>query len=243
MRETSNSVREISDTRLDLIEGAVTELAERAERHCCWAASTSSPIPILKAVKNRFADVQIVHFDAHCDLRDDYEGQRLSHATVMKRVKELGGYGDFSDRDTIRDETGVRRAASRRFAGSARGPARTGVHAGLHNIRYGCFRSVPGPRGYHAGARGPHVQPRHEIFLCCSQGMNIVGADIVELSPDYDTTFVSSISASKVAREILMLLHSSGAVARLGKESGNNPRSVNANNIAIRPHTGGRRLS
>jgi agmatinase len=37
-------------------------------------------------------------------------------------------------------------------------------------------------------------------------GMNIIGADIVELAPDYDTTFVSSISASKVAREILMIL-------------------------------------
>jgi agmatinase len=37
--------------------------------------------------------------------------------------------------------------------------------------------------------------------------MQLIGADIVELSPDYDTTFVSSISASKIAREMLMLLH------------------------------------
>src|SRR5208337_3991414 len=46
--------------------------------------------PILKAMSRRFRDLQIVHFDAHCDLRDEYEGQKLSHATVMKRVKELG---------------------------------------------------------------------------------------------------------------------------------------------------------
>jgi len=37
-------------------------------------------------------------------------------------------------------------------------------------------------------------------------GMNIAGADIVELSPDYDTTLVSSITTAKVAREILMLM-------------------------------------
>jgi len=45
-------------------------------------------------------------------------------------------------------------------------------------------------------------------YLSIFVGKNIVGADIVELAPDYDTTFVSSISASKVARELLMLLYS-----------------------------------
>jgi agmatinase len=39
-------------------------------------------------------------------------------------------------------------------------------------------------------------------------GAQIVGADIVELTPDYDPTFVSSICAAKVAREVLMLLDS-----------------------------------
>ena len=49
----------------------------------------------------------------------------------------------------------------------------------------------------------------HEVidYLAVLKGMHLIGADIVELSPDYDTTFVSSISASKVAREMLMLLH------------------------------------
>jgi agmatinase len=45
-------------------------------------------------------------------------------------------------------------------------------------------------------------------YFAVLSGFEIVGADIVELSPDYDTTFVSSITASKVAREVLMLLNS-----------------------------------
>jgi agmatinase len=45
-------------------------------------------------------------------------------------------------------------------------------------------------------------------YFSVLMGMNIIGADIVELAPDYDTTFVSSVTASKVAREMLMLLHS-----------------------------------
>jgi len=40
------------------------------------------------------------------------------------------------------------------------------------------------------------------------KGMQIIGADVVELAPDYDTTFVSSVCASKVVREIIMLLDS-----------------------------------
>jgi agmatinase len=44
-------------------------------------------------------------------------------------------------------------------------------------------------------------------YFSVLQGAHIVGADIVELAPDYDSTFVSSVSASKVVRETLMLLH------------------------------------
>ena len=45
-------------------------------------------------------------------------------------------------------------------------------------------------------------------YFSLLRGFDMVGADLVELSPDYDTTFVSSICAAKVARELLMLLHS-----------------------------------
>jgi agmatinase len=45
-------------------------------------------------------------------------------------------------------------------------------------------------------------------YFAVLRGTNIIGADIVELAPDYDTTFVSSICASKVARELLLLLNS-----------------------------------
>ena len=55
----------------------------------------------MKGVKRVFPALQLVHFDAHCDLRDDYEGQKLSHATVMKRVGELGRYNHAPDRDTF----------------------------------------------------------------------------------------------------------------------------------------------
>ena len=41
----------------------------------------------------KFPDLEIVHFDAHADLRDDYLGAKLSHACVLRRCHELVGDG------------------------------------------------------------------------------------------------------------------------------------------------------
>ena len=45
------------------------------------------------AVANRYPNLAVIHFDAHADMRDDYIGERLSHATVIRRVWELVGDG------------------------------------------------------------------------------------------------------------------------------------------------------
>ena len=47
----------------------------------------------VKAVFEKHPDLQIIHFDAHCDLRDDYLGAKLSHACVLRRCHELVGDG------------------------------------------------------------------------------------------------------------------------------------------------------
>ena len=43
------------------------------------------------AVNDKYKDLYIIHFDAHADLRDDYLGQQLSHACVLRRCHELVG--------------------------------------------------------------------------------------------------------------------------------------------------------
>lgn len=45
--------------------------------------------PIVRAYKKFFNDFTVVHFDAHADLRDKYEGSKLSHASVMKRILDM----------------------------------------------------------------------------------------------------------------------------------------------------------
>ena len=48
-------------------------------------------LPVLQAVYEKHPDLRIIHFDAHTDLRDDYLGEQLSHATVIKRIIDIIG--------------------------------------------------------------------------------------------------------------------------------------------------------
>jgi agmatinase len=191
---------------LELIESAVTEIVGKGRKILLLGGEHLITYPILKAMKNRFGDVQIVHFDAHCDLRDEYEGQKLSHATVMKRVKDMGGPEIL--------HIGIRSGTRREFEEllpidspellAARLSRSVPVYVTFDMDVFdpSCVPGVTTPEP--GGLTFNDVMEYFSVF----SGLNIVGADIVELSPDYDTTFVSSISASKVAREMLMLLHS-----------------------------------
>jgi agmatinase len=191
---------------LGLIEGAVMEVVEKGKKVLILGGEHLVTYPVLQAVKKRFSDIQVVHFDAHCDLRDDYEGQKLSHATVMKRVKELGGSDIF--------QIGVRSGTRREFEELTSVDSAASLAARLDRNEpvYVTFDMDVFDPSLVTGVTTPEpggltFNEVMEYFSVLTE-MNIIGADIVELAPDYDTTFVSSIAAAKVAREILMLLHS-----------------------------------
>ncbi len=44
----------------------------------------------MQAAQTRYPDLTVVALDAHADLRDSYDGSKLSHACVLRRVYELG---------------------------------------------------------------------------------------------------------------------------------------------------------
>ena len=188
---------------LERIETAVTEIVRKGKKILALGGEHLVTYPIVKAMKKHFRDIQIVHFDAHCDLRDEYEGQKLSHATVMKRVKELG---------TEILQIGIRSGTRREFEEllPIDSPALLAARLNPNIPIYVSFDMDVFDPSLVAGVTTP--EPGGLMFkevmeyFSVLMGMNIIGADIVELAPDYDTTFVSSISAAKVAREILMLL-------------------------------------
>jgi agmatinase len=191
---------------LRVIEDAVSGIWEKGKKILSLGGEHLVTYPIVKAIKMRIGEMQIVHFDAHCDLRDDYEGQRLSHATVMKRVKELGIPQLL--------QVGIRSGTRREFEEVllVESPASLAARLDVNVPVYVSFDMDVFDPSLVSGVTTPEpgglsFNEVIEYFLVLRK-MNIISADIVELAPDYDATFVSSITASKVAREMLMLLHS-----------------------------------
>ena len=46
-------------------------------------------VPVIDFLKEIYSDFSVIQFDAHCDLRDEYKGKKLCHASVMRRVSEM----------------------------------------------------------------------------------------------------------------------------------------------------------
>jgi agmatinase len=194
------------DYSIEAIEEAVAEIMHQGEKVLMLGGEHLVTYPALKAVRRAFDTIQVVHFDAHCDLRDDYEGQKLSHATVMKRAKELGGVEIF--------HVGIRSGTKQEFEGLHLVESPDSLATRLIRKRpvYVTFDMDVFDPSLVAGVTTPEpgglaFKEVMEYFSVLVD-FSIIGADIVELAPDYDTTFVSSISASKVAREMLMMLDS-----------------------------------
>lgn len=164
------------------------------------------------AVAQKYPDLHIIHFDAHADLRDDYLGARLSHATVLRRVWDIVGDGRIY-------QFGIRSGERAEFAWG-----RQHVHthkfdfAGLEEtvaalegksvyftldldvLDPSCFPGTGTPE-----AGGVSFLQLLEAVLQVGT-LDIVGCDINELSPPLDASGASTATALKVLRELLLKL-------------------------------------
>lgn len=189
---------------LEIIEGTVTKLSENNRKVLIFGGEHLVTYPALKAIKKLFSDIQLIHFDAHCDLRDEYEGQKLSHATVIRRIKETGVSEIFQvgirsgTRQEFKEAYIVDSPASLAAKLKRNVPIYLTFDMDVIDPSLACGVTTPEPGGLMF----------NEImqYLSAISGFTVVCADIVELAPDYDTSFVSSVCAAKIAREILMLL-------------------------------------
>lgn len=165
------------------------------------------------AVKDKYDELYIIHFDAHADLRDDYLGQKLSHACVLRRCHDLVGDGHIF-------QFGIRSGDREEFYFADE-------HTEMHKFNFeGLDETVEKLRGKNVyltvdlDVLDPSVFPgtgtpeaggvsfdelRKALTLVCSR-LNIVGCDVNELSPVYDQSGVSTAVACKIIREMLLSL-------------------------------------
>ncbi len=166
--------------------------------------------PAVKACLEKYPDLNIIHFDAHTDLINAYLNQKLSHAAVMRRILEL-----ISPENLI--QTGIRSGTKEEFewikenktlfndeesfaeriAKLNNKPVYLSVDLDVLDPSIFCGTGTPEPGGL---TFNELIDRLHLL-----KNLNIVGADVVELSPHYDMSGVSTITAAKVIREVLFL--------------------------------------
>lgn len=72
------------------IDKAITDLVNKNQRPVCLGGDHSITYPIVKALCKKFSPPSIIHFDAHPDLYDEFQGNRYSHASPFARIMEEG---------------------------------------------------------------------------------------------------------------------------------------------------------
>lgn len=165
------------------------------------------------AVSEKYDDLYIVHFDAHADLRDDYLGQKLSHACVLRRCHDIVGDGhifQFGIRSGDREEFEFAKAHTEMHKFNLEGLAEIVVKLKDKNVYLTVDLDVLDPSIF-PGTGTPEAggvsfdELRKALTLVCGE-LNIVGCDVNELSPQYDQSGVSTAVACKIIREMLLAM-------------------------------------
>jgi len=208
---------------LDLVFGSAQKALEQI-RACTEEILRDGKLPVMmggehlvtlgamEAVVKKYPEVRVIHLDAHADLRDAYMGEKLSHATVMRRIWELVGDGRIC-------QLGIRSGEKAEFAfagahtelhpftleAAAQAAAKAGgspvyLSIDLDVLDCGVFPGTGTPE-----AGGVTFRELLKALLHFAP-LHIVGCDVVELAPMLDSSGASTATACKVLRELLLLL-------------------------------------
>ncbi|WP_230200186.1 agmatinase [Bacillus niameyensis] len=167
----------------------------------------------IRAVAKKHPDLHVIQFDAHADLRDDYLGESLSHATVIHRVWDLLGdnrifqfgirSGDRSEFQWGKDHVFTNKF---NFNGLDEVVERLKGKPVYLTIDLDVLDPSQFPGTGTPEAGGVSFTELLNAILTVS-GLNIVGMDVNELSPIYDQSGVSTAIACKILRELLLAVY------------------------------------
>lgn len=170
-------------------------------------------LPTIQAIHEKHPNLHVIHIDAHTDLRDEYMGEKLSHAAVIRRCHEFLGDGRIY-------QFGIRSGMKEEFEWAKE-------HTHLEKFTLDTLpaiveqlKDVPVYITIDLDVLDPSVLPGtgtpepggisyKELLGAFTQFQklnHIVSADIVELSPQYDPTGASTAVACKTIREMLLTI-------------------------------------
>jgi agmatinase len=211
---------------IDQIEAGARSLLERVDRLVTIGGDHTIALPLLRAMAAKHGPVAVVHFDAHLDTWDTYFGAAHTHGTPFRRASEeglidrsgclhVGTRGPLystQDLDDDRelgfhvvpsveiDDLGARGVAERIRKRVGDRPVYLSVDIDVLDPAF-----APGTGTPEAGG----MTSRELLAVLRAFGeMNLVGADVVEVSPAYDHAEITGIAASHAVYEVLSALAS-----------------------------------
>ncbi len=189
------------------IENGVDEIIRQGKRPVCLGGDHSITYPIVKAVARKYSGLTIFHFDAHPDLYEEFEGNRLSHACPFARIMEAG-LAKRLVQVGIRTINRHQREQAQKFGVEVVEmralPAYDKLKAaGPVYITFDMDVLDPGfaPGISHREPGGMSV--REAIAHLHAIDGEIVGADLVEFNPVRDVDGMTATVAAKILKEIL----------------------------------------
>jgi agmatinase len=209
---------------LTAIEAAVTELRSTEAIVLTLGGDHTIALPILRSVARDHGPVAVLHFDAHLDTWDTYFGAPYTHGTPFRRASEeglldperclhIGTRGPlYSGHDLADDRVlgfqvvpaddyqtqGVAGAIEHMRRRLGDGPVYVSIDIDVLDPAH-----APGTGTPEAGG----LTSRELLqTLRALAGVEVVGADIVEVSPPYDHAEITGIAAAHVAYELLSVL-------------------------------------
>ena len=166
----------------------------------------------IKAIHEKYPDLHVIHLDAHTDSRDEYMGEKYSHATVIRRCWDFLGDGKIY-------QFGIRSGSKEEFVWSKDHTYMEKYSMNTLNEIVDKLKNVPVYITIDLDILDPSIfcgtgtpEPGGITFKEIMNGikefekLNVVGGDIVELSPNYDTSGASTATACKILREFVLTM-------------------------------------
>jgi agmatinase len=195
---------------LDLIREGVREILAGRKFPILLGGEHLISLPVIEEMLHAYPELHLLHLDAHTDLREDYLGESLSHSTVMRKVVDLLGKGRLF-------QVGVRSGTEEEFALARKMKSIVPFEARSIRKMLTALRKRPVYISLDLDVMDPSLLPgvgtpepggltfREFISLLRTlQSLHVVGFDVVELTPDYDPTQVSSVTAAVILREMIL---------------------------------------
>jgi agmatinase len=197
----------LGESPRDAITSAVARLLTSGDRPIVLGGDHSITYPVLRAVRTRFPRLSILHFDAHNDLYDRYDGDPWSHACPFARIMEeslcdqLVQIGIRTMTRHQRDQAerfGVDVIDMRRWAAGERPALRHPIYVSLDvDVLDPAF--APGVSHRESGG----LSVREVLTTLQGLRLPIVGADLVEYNPRRDVEDLTAVACAKLLKELL----------------------------------------